>query len=1751
MGDIPKYGHAESGTPPGTPPTLRQGHVSHDDENSNNSVEEALRSSGSVEENAITPEGVDGFPAQPLMNPAPDIQTISGDSARIADAVIDRVTLEVISRLNQRFPGLLEPSTPAAFLLPSDRGANSMLRQRLDQVEEMLRSNEAATATLRSAVAAAEGVLQKNLELENATIRRLEVNHSQPNNSLTPNSSTPLNNTNLATRIPNNSDILDDTNINFQNVVQPVSINTVRESVTENSFDVNKELSESIGALAHSIAKNNNVAKDNFKREYKLTRNMNLNIWFDYLNSELEARDLLDVIDPSTSCAKPYDTFEKSRRNKIVRDIIINHLEEDYHKKILDVKDPIAILSIIKDAKKLENNVSEVTVRAKLYSMKIGRSEKVDKFCDRFNAIIKESELCGRELPLTEAEKRCAFYQAVKDEFPGLSIAYSIKKANPENSNMTLDEIKSIVLQLEADAHRRQLEARGQANVADAAQTAFGHRGGTDACWRCNKHGHAKDDCPLITTNEWFCYVCRRIASHNGRNCPNNGRGNSGSRGYVNNIYRGNYKKGQSSEGVGYNGVFRGRGNNNNNRGRNSNNRGKNNKGNRGGSIFRGKSRSFKSNARPYTPHNQHQNNAKTAAAHAAIQGKSNTHTSTHNISFLADSGATEHIINKGFILSNFKECPGAVIRSANKNSTADIKIDGKGDLVLEKLDSQGKIVVLPNVLAAENISENLMSLRKFVDAGFSIYLDDRILKVFDKETNHVYLSGVYNKPNWIISLSIKSPVDVLEEKYHSYRCNARMITLDEAPEETPVKSSNVLDENNQNKNIDAELERECIVEEINSSSTLNNNPSLKHLNCKLVDIDSLEDADKIENLFTSFELEKLHTEKLNKELQKLDVNLKGIKFDENIMNCETCILAKLTKLPFKETRTRATKPLYMIHADTIGPIKPISFPDQCRYIIVFVDDCTKFALAYSVKHKSESGGKFLEVMKREGIEPNFSSPHTPPHNGTAERFNRTLIEKTRSLMIDSDLPKSMWPFAVDVSINLYNRTPNKSIDFKIPLKLINPESKCHIDKIRRFGSIAYAAKHALETKFSAKAIKGVLDSELEDVKENTVHLYGDNLEILEVEENNFKNLQQTLNQNMGVDSSVIPESKENKKTRSTEQTIGVEPVRKQPKRNVKTAKDYKAMDKGIPDARMVVDTSFAFLSKIVDIGSGDKDESAFALLAVVNHDPISFKEAMSMEDKGEWLIAVKEELKSMEINKVWSLVDRPTVLKNGKRANVIDSRWVFKKKLDKLHILNRKGRLVIRGFMDKNNYELRETYAPVSRLPVIRAALAVINKLDLEVRQLDVKTAFLNGTLDEDEEIYMEIPEGLEVDEFTRKTKVCRLHKVLYGLKISPKKWNERFTEEVLKLGLQKDINEPCLFTYRYKGIIVFLVLYVDDIITASNCSKKLKEIIDHLSGVFQMKNLGEPKQFLGMTIKRDRGSKILKINQTEYVYKVLERFGMTDCNPHETPMVTRQARSKKINQVQDKTMRKLDVPYREVIGCISYLANASRPDISFAVNFLSRKQSNPSEEDWLDVKRVLRYLKGTAELGLTFRSDGDTLEAYSDSSFKDWPDSTSTSGMVISLYKDTVAWRSHKQTLVTSSTCGSEYLAMSEVCKDIISLDKALRDILGYTMYPVTLYCDNQSARDCTQKEGSHKLKDFDDTLEEIKKHLVERERTGVKRKLSDTHGDFVKQCVLEGKVSIRGVSTHDNVADIFTKPLSLQPFRKYRNILLNHYN
>lgn len=292
---------------------------------------------------------------------------------------------------------------------------------------------------------------------------------------------------------------------------------------------------------------------------------------------------------------------------------------------------------------------------------------------------------------------------------------------------------------------------------------------------------------------------------------------------------------------------------------------------------------------------------------------------------------------------------------------------------------------------------------------------------------------------------------------------------------------------------------------------------------------------------------------------------------------------------------------------------------------------------------------------------------------------------------------------------------------------------------------------------------------------------------------------------------------------------------------------------------------------------------------------------------------------------------------------------------------------MVIRGFKDRNFYDFSETYAPVSRLPLVRAVFSIINKYDLDVTQLDVKTAFLNGILED--EIYMEIPDGEEVDVMDRQNMICKLKKALYGLKVSLKRWNVKFTEVALKIGLVNDREEPCLFLWREGDKFVILLLYVDDIILAGNDKEKMEEIEKCLMMEFKMKDLEEPQEFLGIEIRRDKESKTIALTQKKYIDRILMRFGIDDDKIHKqsTPMVTRQVANRRRCEESDDERNDerwvTNVPYREAVGSLLYLAGSTRPDIAYAVNVLSRQQSNPTSPDWKMVIRVFWYLKETKD--------------------------------------------------------------------------------------------------------------------------------------------------------------------------------------------
>lgn len=281
------------------------------------------------------------------------------------------------------------------------------------------------------------------------------------------------------------------------------------------------------------------------------------------------------------------------------------------------------------------------------------------------------------------------------------------------------------------------------------------------------------------------------------------------------------------------------------------------------------------------------------------------------------------------------------------------------------------------------------------------------------------------------------------------------------------------------------------------------------------------------------------------------------------------------------------------------------------------------------------------------------------------------------------------------------------------------------------------------------------------------------------------------------------------------------------------------------------------------------ENEVLTALLTKIEEEPLSYKEALGRDDKDKWKIAINDEMNSIILNDTWTLVDKRTLTKDGQKPNIIDSSWVFKLKRDKDNNVRYKARLVIRGFKDKNSYNLGQTYTPVPRLALVRVFLATVNKYDLLAWQFDIKTAFLNGEIREN--IYMHIPEGKNYSDETKRTKVCKLKKTLYGLKTSPKRWYERLTLALTEIGLIPDKTEPSFYGWRNKNLLVIVLVYVDDIIVAGNDEKKLNEVKTKLLNDFQVNDLGEPQFFIGIRIRRDPKNKILKLSQENYIDKIL----------------------------------------------------------------------------------------------------------------------------------------------------------------------------------------------------------------------------------------------------------------------------------------
>ncbi|GLT38191.1 hypothetical protein SLA2020_124550 [Shorea laevis] len=364
----------------------------------------------------------------------------------------------------------------------------------------------------------------------------------------------------------------------------------------------------------------------------------------------------------------------------------------------------------------------------------------------------------------------------------------------------------------------------------------------------------------------------------------------------------------------------------------------------------------------------------------------------------------------------------------------------------------------------------------------------------------------------------------------------------------------------------------------------------------------------------------------------------------------------------------------------------------------------------------------------------------------------------------------------------------------------------------------------------------------------------------------------------------------------------------------------------------------------------------------------------MESEQKMEWLEAMKDEMKSLLDNHTFDLV------KLTKDRKALKNRWVYRvKHEDSTLVPWYKARLVVKGFSQKKGVDFSEIFSSVVKMSSIKVVLGLAACLDLEVEQMDMKTAFLHGDLDE--EIYMEQLEGFKVK--GKEDFVYKLKKSLYGLKQAPRQWYRKFESVMRQHGYKKTSSDHCVFVKKFSANdFVILLLYVDDMLIVGQNASRIKKLKLELNKSFAMKDLGPTKQILGMMINHDRASRKLWLSQEKYIERVLQRFEMDKAKVVSTPLAMHFKLGK--NQCPSNDEEKEDmqrVPYASAVGSLMYAMVCTRPDIAHAVGLVSCFLSNPGREHWNAVKWIMRYLQGTSSLSLCFGAGEPILARYTDS--------------------------------------------------------------------------------------------------------------------------------------------------------------------------
>ncbi|UYV64139.1 hypothetical protein LAZ67_2006688, partial [Cordylochernes scorpioides] len=862
--------------------------------------------------------------------------------------------------------------------------------------------------------------------------------------------------------------------------------------------------------------------------------------------------------------------------------------------------------------------------------------------------------------------------------------------------------------------------------------------------------------------------------------------------------------------------------------------------------------------------------------------------------------------------------------------------------------------------------------------------------------------------------------------------------------------------------------------------------------------------------------------------------------FDVKNFTCEVCLNGKQTRLPFqKESFTRAREPLELIHTDICGPMRTKSL-GGALYFSTFIDDFSGFIFTFIMKSRSEvfkgfrifknyaekQTGKrlkcirsdnapeylskeFKDYLEGEGIGRQLSVEYTPQQNGVAERANRTLLDMTRCFMIEGDLPETLWAELIHTSTFIRNRCPRNN-DCKTPHELFT-KRKPVVSHLKIIGSKSFAVNNRPNrSKFAPRSEEYKLIGYFTESKAYRLWKPGTRT-IIKSRDVRFIEPELSKIRNEVVEIDVGSERASFKEIPLVEEKGSTSEAKSQTEIESESDLEMSDLVDEPSESEVVISRRGRGRPRYIRTGKPGRPRKEYPtanlstqelLAAKYLPDPKDAEEALSGRDSYFWKKAMEEEFDSLIENKTWELVDPP------KNRNIIGTKWVFKTKCNSDGSVERhKARLVAKGYSQQYGIDYEETFAPVVRQSTIRMFLALAVEYNLILHQMDVQSAYLNGEIKE--EIFMTQPENFVSRKYPEK--VCRLKKAIYGLKQAGIVWHEKLDNELKNLGLKQLQSDNCVYIKHDEGILL-VAIYVDDLIIAAEREDTLKSFKESMKRIFKIKDLGGMNCSLGIRIQmKEDGS--ISIDQERYIEELLAKYRMKEAKPISTPMDSN-SKLTKISSIEGENEPVKKVEYQSLIGSLIYLSVSTRPDIAYAVSALGQFSNDPRRQHWNAAKRVLRYLKGTSCLRITYRKSNEALHGYVDA---DWGgnlvDRKSHTGIVYFLARGPIAWESKKQQTVTLSSTESEYIALCEAGKEAVYL-RALLDEMGFGELlngPTVLKTDNQGAQRLARNPVYHART----------KHI-------------DIKWHYIRSICSDGLVEVVHTPTQENVADILTKGL-----------------